>query len=124
MAIAAVTGAVATRAAIGRLAASMLDTAITSSIRNIISVFETTSGVVGWSRIAVQHRPYSRSSSTNRVRHFRVAVSEAGSARNLRQLRMMTAWMQNMPQVQAAAEIGSIQKPNRRPVATTSSITT
>ena len=32
--------------------------------------------------------------------------------------------MQNMPQVQAAAEIGSIQKPNNRPVATTSSITT
>ena len=32
--------------------------------------------------------------------------------------------MQNMPQVQAAAEIGSIQNPNSRPVATTSSMTT
>ena len=56
-AIAAVTGAVAASAAIGRLAASMLDTAITSSIRNIIIVFETTSRPAGWIRITVQHRP-------------------------------------------------------------------
>ena len=123
-AIAAVTGAVATRAAIGKFAASMLDTAITSSIRNIISVFEAMSGLAGWIRIAVQHSPYSRSSSTKRVRHLRVAVSEVGSARKRLQLRMMTAWMQSMPQVHAAAEIGCIQKPNNRPVATTSSITT
>ena len=108
-AIAAVTGAVAASAAIGRLAASMLDTAITSSIRNIISVFDVTSGLAGWIRIAVQHRPYSRSSSTNRVRHLRVAVSEGGSARKRAQLRMMTTWMQSMPQVHAAAEIGCIQ---------------
>ena len=40
-----------------QVAASMLDTAITSSIRNIISVFETTSRPAGWIRIAVQHRP-------------------------------------------------------------------
>ena len=46
-AIAAVTGAVAAKAAIGRLAASMLDTAITSSIRNIIRVLETISGLAG-----------------------------------------------------------------------------
>src|SRR5258707_14902269 len=32
--------------------------------------------------------------------------------------------MQSMPQVHTAAEIGSIQKPKNRPVATTSSITT
>ena len=56
-AIAAVTGAVAAIAAMGSVAASMLDTAITSSIRNIIIVFETTSRPAGCSRIAVQHRP-------------------------------------------------------------------
>jgi len=50
-------GTVAARAAIGRLAASMLDTAITSSIRNIISVLETTSTLAGCTRIAVQARP-------------------------------------------------------------------
>src|SRR5947199_5564418 len=32
--------------------------------------------------------------------------------------------MHSMPQVQAAAEIGSIQRPNSRPLATTSNITT
>src|ERR1700730_17603610 len=90
-AIADVTGTVAARAAIGRLAASMLDTAITSSIRNIISVFETASMLAGWVRIAVQHNPYNRSSRTNRVRHLRVAVSEACSPRNLTQLQMMAA---------------------------------
>ncbi|MHC2675946.1 hypothetical protein ACVI1J_008109 [Bradyrhizobium diazoefficiens] len=55
-AMATATGAVAARAAIGRLAASMLDTAITSSIRNIISVSVTMSST-GWIRIAIQHRP-------------------------------------------------------------------
>ena len=53
----AVAGAVAAKAAIGKLAASMLDTAITSSIRNIIIVLETTSMPAGWIRIALQHRP-------------------------------------------------------------------
>ncbi len=123
-AIAAVAGAVATRAAIGRFAASMLDTAITSSIRNIISVFDVMSGLAGWIRIAVQHSPYSRSSAIKRVRHLRVAVSDGGSARNRRQLRIITAWMQSIAPVQAAAAIGCIQKPNNRPVATTSSMTT
>ena len=56
-AIAAVTGAVAATAAMGSVAASMLDTAITSSIRNIIIVFETASRPAGCSRIAVQLRP-------------------------------------------------------------------
>lgn len=42
-AIAAVTGTVAASAAIGRLAATMLDTATTSSIRNMITVFVVTS---------------------------------------------------------------------------------
>ena len=56
-AIAAVTGAVAASAAIGRLAASMLDTATTSSIKNIISVLEATSRPAGRIRIAVQHNP-------------------------------------------------------------------
>src|SRR6476619_774554 len=89
-AIAVVTGAVATRAAIGKFAASMLDTAITSSIRNIISVFDVMSGLVGWIRMAVQHRTYKRSSTTKRVRHLRVAISDAGSARKRLQLRVMT----------------------------------
>ena len=102
----------------------MLDTAITSSIRNIISVFETTSRLAGWIRTAVQHRPYKRSSSTNRVRHLRVGVRVGGSARNLLQLRMIAAWMQSMPQVHAAADTGCIQNPNSKPVATTSSMTT
>jgi hypothetical protein len=56
-AIAAVTGAVAASAAIGRLAASMLDTATTSSIRNMISVLETVSKLEGWISSAVQPRP-------------------------------------------------------------------
>src|SRR3954469_5546830 len=123
-AIATVTGTVAASAAIGRLAASMLETAITSSIRNIISVLEATSRPAGRIRIAVQVRPYSRSSSTKRVRHLRVAGSDDGSARKREQLRMITAWMQSMPQVQAAADTGCIQKPNSAPVATTSSMTT
>src|SRR4051812_16286740 len=123
-AIATVTGTVAASAAIGRLAASMLETAITSSIRNIISVLEATSRPAGRIRIAVQVRPYSRSSSTKRVRHLRVAGSDDGSARNFEQLRIITAWMQSMPQVQAAADTGCIQKPNSAPVATTSSMTT
>src|SRR5262249_61754866 len=59
-----------------------------------------------------------------RVRHLRVAGSDGGSARNFEQLRMIAAWMQSMPQVQAAAETGCIQKPNSTPVATTSSMTT
>ena len=58
------------------------------------------------------------------MRHLRVAASEGCSARKLAQLRMIAAWMQSMPQVQAAADIGCIQSPNSRPVATTSSITT
>ena len=49
--------AVAASAAIGRLAASMLDTATTSSIKNIISVLEATSRPAGRIRIAVQHSP-------------------------------------------------------------------
>ena len=57
-------------------------------------------------------------------RHLRVAGSDAGSARNFEQLRMIAAWMHSMPQVQAAAETGCIQKPNSTPVATTSSMTT
>jgi hypothetical protein len=55
---------------------------------------------------------------------LRVAVSEAGSPRKRAQLRMMAAWMQSMPQVHAAAEVGCIQNPNNSPVATTSSMTT
>ena len=37
---------------------------------------------------------------------------------------MIAAWTQSMPQVQAAAETGSIEKPNNSPVEATSSITT
>ena len=40
------------------------------------------------------------------------------------QARMIAKWMQSTPTVQAAAESGCIQTPNRKPVATTSSITT
>jgi len=40
------------------------------------------------------------------------------------QERMMAIWMQSRPHVQAAAETGGIQKPNRRPVATTSNMIT
>ena len=52
-----VTGVVAASAAIGRLAASMLETATTSSIRNISSVLEIMSAPAGWIRMAIQHRP-------------------------------------------------------------------
>ena len=55
-AIATVTGTVAASAAIGRFAASMLETAITSSIRNIITVSETAHSA-GWIRIAIQPSP-------------------------------------------------------------------
>jgi hypothetical protein len=37
---------------------------------------------------------------------------------------MMAVWMQSKPQVHAAADTGGIQKPNRTPVVTTSSMTT
>ena len=45
--MAIVTGAVAASEAFGRLAATMLDTAITSSIRNIIIVFAAISRPAG-----------------------------------------------------------------------------
>ena len=69
-AIAADTGIVAAKAAIGRLAASMLDTAMTSSITNIIIVFDTTSMPAGSSATAARRsrRPHRSSRSANRAR--------------------------------------------------------
>jgi len=55
-AIATVTGAVAARAAMGRLAASMLDTAITSSIRTSSACWRPHQGW-GVDQDRRQHRP-------------------------------------------------------------------
>ncbi len=105
-----------------QVAASMLDTAITSSIRNIISVSETTSS----SGVDQDRHPAQAIEQVEQRRSAcaicACAASEAGSARKRRQLRIMAAWMHSMPAVQAAAGTGCIQKPNSTPVATTSSI--
>ena len=50
---------------------------------------------------------------------LRVAAGEGASFRKWLQLRMMTAWRQRIPQAHAAAESGSIQSPNSKPVDTT-----
>ena len=56
-AIAAVTGKVAANTAIGRLDASMLDTATTSSITNSMNVPELSSEPIGWIKTNIQASP-------------------------------------------------------------------
>ena len=56
-AIAVVTGKVAAKTAVGRLEASMLDTATTSSITNSMKVLELSSMPIGWIRLNIQANP-------------------------------------------------------------------
>ena len=55
--MAAVTGKVAANTAIGRLEASMLETATTSSMTNSMKVPELSSEPTGWIRMNIQASP-------------------------------------------------------------------
>ena len=74
-AIAAVSGSVAAKAAIGRLEASMLETAITISITKIMNVFAPGSTLIGLTRTNIHASPRHRSSRMKRKRHWRIVRS-------------------------------------------------
>ena len=88
-AIETVTGSVSASTAIGRLDASMLEIATTSSMTNSMNVPVCSSAPIGWIRMKVHAMPKNRSSMMKRSRQDRRLAVEAGSARKVRQERMM-----------------------------------
>ena len=72
-----VTGTVAANTAIGRLDASMLDIATTSSITNSMKVVVLSSPPTRCTRLSIQARPNRRSSRMKRMRQ-RAQVVAAG----------------------------------------------
>ena len=77
-----VTGKVSAKTAIGRLDASMLDIATTSSMTNSMNVEACSSMPIGLIRMKVHAMPKNRSSSRNRIRHERRLMVLGGSSRN------------------------------------------
>ena len=120
-AIAAVTGKVAANTAIGRLEASMLDTATTSSITNRLKVPALSSVPTGLIKMNIQASPYIRSRTMKRTRHDRATTSAIGSSRNCRHLLTMMAWMTSTEAVQAPAASALVHRLDRKPTVATSS---
>ena len=118
-----VTGTVAANTAIGRLEASMLETATTSSITNSMKVLEPWSWLwpSGWMRLNIQARPKNRSSTMKRSRQRLRSRVVDGSARNCRHLMMMTRWMTRIAAVQTPAVTAPVQRLDRNPTVPISS---
>ena len=88
--MAIVTGKVSASTAIGRLEASMLEIATTSSMTNSMNMPDCSSTPSGWMRMKVHAMPKNRSSMMKRSRHERRFVAPGGSSRNCRHMRTIT----------------------------------
>ncbi len=73
-----VTGSVSANTAIGRLDASMLEIATTSSMTNSMKVAAWSSMPTGLIRMKVHAMPKNRSSRMKRIRHERSVVTLVG----------------------------------------------
>ena len=120
----AVTGTVAANTAIGRLDASMLDTATTSSITNSMKVPVPSSTPIGSIRLNIQASPKNRSSMMKRSRQALMLISLCGVDRNCLHLVMITAWIISTPAVQMPAVTAPVHRLDRKPTVVTSSSTT
>ena len=98
--IATVTGKVSAITATGKLDASMLEIATTSSMMNSMNMPDCSSTPSGWIRMKVHAMPKNRSSMMKRRRQERRLAVPGGSLRNCRQVRMITRWMIKAPAVQ------------------------
>src|SRR6478609_4000669 len=115
-AIAAVSGSVAAKTAIGRLEASMLETAITISITKIMNVFAPGSTLIGLTRTNIHASPRHRSSRMKRKRHWRIVVLIwASLSRSKRwQVVVITTWMIRIAAVHTAAGMAPVHTVDKR----------
>ena len=106
-----VTGSVSASTAIGRLDASMLDIATTSSMTNSMKVPDCSSTPSGWIRMKVQATPKNRSSRMKRSRQERRFAVRRRLVEELpAQPRDVTRWMMSAPPVQAPEASAPVHK--------------